>query len=84
MACFSPIWFQSFLVWLAIVVFLVACIKLVVPYLATLFGQPPGGGIILTLLGYLMWLVIIIAIIYAAFGLFACVGGLGLGFPGGR
>ena len=78
MACFSVAWFEQFLIWLAIVIFIVACVKLVVPFLATLFGQPPGGGIILTLLSYLMWLLIIIAIIYAAFALFSCAGG----FPG--
>jgi hypothetical protein len=82
MTCFSLVWFQQFLVWLVLIILLVAVVQLVIPFLLRLPGMPPGGGMVGTIIGYVIWALIAIAVIYFVFEtLIPCAFGSG-GFPG--
>ena len=74
MACFSWPWFENFLIWLAVIIFIVAVAKLVIPWLLSMVGTPPGGGLITTLIQYIIWLVVAIAVIVFVFRMLECVG----------
>lgn len=73
MSCFSSVWLENFLIWLAVVVFLVAVVSAIIPRLTGWVGSPPGGDLIITILRWFVWLVIIIAIIIFVFDLVSCM-----------
>lgn len=80
MACFSLAWLEQLLIWLVVVCVLIGIFKLLVPFLLTLFGAPPGGGMIMTILGYIIWGIVAIAVIIFVFELISCA--FGNGGPG--
>ena len=86
MACFSLGWLESLLIWTVILLFVVAVVNLIIPAILNAFGPaPPGAAIVLTVLRYLVWTLVAIAVIIFIFDLIACAlgGGSGvtLGFP---
>lgn len=80
MACFSLAWLENLLIWLVGVIFIVALFKLVVPWLMSLLGAPPGGGIIVTIIQYIIWALVAVAVIIFVFELIGCVFGGGTNF----
>jgi hypothetical protein len=87
MACFSLAWLESLLIWIVILLFVVAVVNLIIPAILSAFGPaPPGASVVLTVLRYLVWTLVAIAVIIFIFDLIACAlgGGSGisnLGFP---
>lgn len=79
MGCFTADFFENLLIWLVIIIVIVGIIKLLIPYLAGIFGGPPGGEIVLKILSYVLWGIIVIFIIVLAFDLFSCLRGDGIG-----
>ncbi len=77
MQCFSLQWLEQLLIWLVVVCVLVAIFKLIIPFLLSLFGAPPGGGMIMTILGYIIWGLVAIAVIIFIFELISCAFGNG-------
>ena len=87
MSCFSLAFVENLLIWLVVIVVLVAIFKLVLPLVLGLFGAPPGGGIIISILGYVIWAIVAIFVIIFVFDLLSCLiggGGTGLHFPNNR
>ena len=79
MACFSMDFLENLLIGLVVIVIIVAIAKLLLPKLLSLFGAPPGGGIIITILGWILWGVVAIFAIILIFDLLSCAfGGGGL------
>ena len=74
--CFSLSWLAQFLVWVVIVCAVVAIIQLLLPYVLSQLGA--GGSIIAAALNIVLWAVIVIFVIYVAFDLMSCLGGLHL------
>jgi hypothetical protein len=85
MACFSLGWLESLLIWTLILLFVVAVVNLIIPAILNAFGPaPPGAGVVLTILRYLVWLIVAIAVVIFVFQLISCVlggSGPGLSFP---
>lgn len=84
MACFSLQWLESILIWLVIILFVVAVVNLIIPAILNAFGPaPPGAGVVLTVLRYLVWTLVAIAVIIFIFNLITCAfgGPSGFGFP---
>lgn len=79
MACFSLQWVEQLLIWLVIVCVIVGIVKLFLPMVLSWFGAPPGGGTVVTILGYILWAVVAIFCIILVFDLLGCVG---FGGPG--
>jgi len=77
--CFSLGWLEQLIVWLIVVGAVVACIKLLIPFLDSLTGMPLIGQILMIIL----WAIVAIALVIIIFGLLSCLlGGSGtLGFP---
>ena len=74
MGCFSLEWIEQLLIWLVVIIAIVAIIRLVLPYLLSLFGpQPAGGGIVFRIISIVLWAVVAIFCIYIAFDLIACL-----------
>ncbi len=81
MQCFSLAWLENMLIWLVIVILIVAIFKLVIPFLLNILGAPPGGGMIMTILTYLIWALVTIAVIIFVFEMISCAfGGGSAGF----
>lgn len=74
MACFSLGFLQQLLVWIVIVCAIVAIIKLVVPWLASL-TLPIVGQIVMIIL----WAIVAIMVIYFIFALLSCLISMGGG-----
>jgi hypothetical protein len=72
MACFTLGFLEQLIVWLIIVGAIVACIKLLVPWLSGLVN-PIVGQIIMILL----WAIVAIMVVYLIFGLLGCLVGAG-------
>ena len=82
MACFSLAWLEQLLIWLVFVVAIVAIFNIVVPWLMSIMGTPPGGGMIMQILKVIVWVIVAIAIIYFVFEMLGCFSGGGFGgFP---
>ena len=77
MACFSLAWLEQLLIWIVVVCVVVGIFKLVVPWLLSLFGGPPGGGMVFTIISYIIWGLVAIALIIFVFDLLQCSFGLG-------
>ena len=76
--CFSLEWLKELVIWLIIVGAIVACIKLLVPWLTSI-TTPIVGQILMIIL----WAIVAIVIVTIIFGLLSCLlgGGGGIGFP---
>jgi hypothetical protein len=72
MACFTLGFLEQLIVWLIIVGAIVACIKLLVPWLESLTG-PVLGQIVMIIL----WAIVAIMVVYLIFGLLSCLVGAG-------
>lgn len=73
MACFTLGFLEQLIVWLIIIGAIVACIKLLVPWLTAMTGMPVIGQIIMIVL----WAVVAIMVVYLIFGLLGCLVGAG-------
>lgn len=72
MSCFSLAWVEQLLIWVVVVIAVIAIFRLIVPWLMGLIGAPPGGGMIITILGYIVWAVVVIAVVIFVFDLISC------------
>lgn len=84
MSCFSLAWVEQLLIWLVLLCVLIGIVKLLLPMVLSWFGAPPGGGTVITILGYIMWAVVAIFCIIIVFDLISCVTASGTGFHLGR
>lgn len=84
MACFSLEWLENLLIWVLVILFVVAVINLILPRILAAFGpSPPGADVVLTVLRYLVWTIVAIAVVIFIFDLIYCAvgGGAHLSFP---
>lgn len=79
MACFSLEWIKQLLIWLVVLCVLIGTVKLLLPMVLSWFGAPPGGGTVITILGYIMWAAVAIFCIIIVFDLISCVTASGSG-----
>ena len=70
--CFSLAWIEQLCVWLVIVCAIVAILKLLLPWVASMIG-----GIVPAVINIVLWAVIAIFVIYFCFALIECLGGMG-------
>ncbi len=77
MGCFTLGFFEQLLIALVVLCVLIGIFKLLLPMVLGWFGAPPGGGSIITILGYILWGVVAIFCIIIAFDLLSCVFGSG-------
>lgn len=77
--CFTIGFLEQLIVWLIIVGAIVACIKLLVPWVSGLVN-PIVGQIIMIIL----WAIVAIMVVYFIFGLLGCLVGAGPPFHGIR
>ncbi len=80
MACFSWAWVENLLIGFVIVCVIIASVKVLVPAVMNWFGAPPGGGAVMTVLGYIAWGVLAIFVIIFVFELLGCLMGGTTGF----
>jgi hypothetical protein len=73
MPCFTLGFLEQLIVWLIIIGAIVACIKLLVPWLTSMTGMPVVGQIIMIVL----WAIVAIMVVYLIFGLLSCLVGSG-------
>jgi hypothetical protein len=73
MPCFTLGFLEQLIVWLIIVGAIVACIKLLVPWVTSVVGFPVVGQIIMIIL----WAIVAILVVYMIFGLLGCLVGSG-------
>jgi len=72
-ACFSLGWLENLLIWIVVIVVLVAIVRVFVPWLMNSIGAPPGGGSVVTILGYIVWGIVAIFAIIFVFDLLSCL-----------
>jgi hypothetical protein len=73
MPCFTLGFLEQLIVWLIVVGAIVACIKLLVPWVTSVTGFPVVGQIIMIIL----WAIVAILVVYMIFGLLGCLAGSG-------
>lgn len=73
MACFTPSFVEWLLIWLVVFLVAIACVKAIFPAIMRAVGAPPGGGVVITVLGYLIWGAVAIVTIVLVFDLIGCV-----------
>ena len=73
MPCFTLGFLEQLIVWLIIIGAIVACIKLLVPWVTSFTGIPVLGQIIMIVL----WAIVAIMVVYLIFGLLGCLVGAG-------
>jgi len=71
--CFTLGFLEQLIVWLIVIGAVVACIKLLVPYIISEIGMPILGQVIMIVL----WAVVAIMVVYLIFGLLGCAIGSG-------
>jgi hypothetical protein len=73
MGCFTLGFIEQLLIWAVVILVLFAIVKLLFPaILAAVGAQPPGGGIVMTILGYVIWAIVAIFVIIFVFDLLSC------------
>lgn len=77
MACFSLAWLEQLLIWIVVVCVLVGIVKVLMPLVMGLFGAPPGGGAVMTILGYVLWGIAAVFVIIFVIDLVSCALGGG-------
>ena len=75
MGCFSLAWLEQMLIWLVIASAIVACIRLLIPWVTSVTFPIVGQ-----ILEIVLWAVIAIIAIYIIFALISCLIGMGGGF----
>lgn len=73
MQCFSLAWVEQLLIWLVVLCVLIGIAKVVLPMILGLFGSPPGGGVVMTIINYVLWGIAAIFVIIIVFDLISCV-----------
>jgi hypothetical protein len=73
MSCLNLGFLEQLIVWLIIVGAIIACIKLLVPWVTSISGMPVVGQIIMIIL----WAIVAIMVVYLIFGLLSCLVGSG-------
>jgi hypothetical protein len=73
MPCFTLGFLEQLIVWLIVIGAIVACIKLLVPWVTSVVGLPIVGQIIMIVL----WAIVAILVVYMIFGLLGCLVGSG-------
>jgi len=71
--CFGFGWIEHFLIWLVVVGAVVAILKILVPLALSQLGV--AGDVVLRIISIIVWAIVVIAIIYLAFGLITCLPG---------
>ena len=71
--CFTLGFLEQLIVWLIVIGAVVACIKLLVPWLTSLTDMPILGQVIMIVL----WAIVAIMVVYLIFGLLSCLMGSG-------
>lgn len=74
MGCFSFAWLAQFLVWLVMVGAVLAILRLLIPYVLSLFGWIMPG-IMIQIINIVIVATIMIAVIYFAFAAIGCLSG---------
>ncbi len=74
MGCFSLIWLEQMLIWLVIASAVVACIRLIIPWITSITFPIVGQ-----VLEIVLWAVIAIIAIYIIFALLSCLVSMGGG-----
>jgi len=69
--CFSVAWFEQLLIWLVVVAAVVLCLRVLVPYVVGPLGAPVAA-----IVNIFMWAIVAIFVIYLAFALIGCLGGM--------
>ncbi len=77
MGCITWGTLEQLMIAAVIIIVLVAIVKLVIPAVLSAFGAPPGGGTLITILGYIMWGIAAIFCIIIVFDLLSCAFGSG-------
>lgn len=78
--CLSLAFLEQLIVWLIVVGAIVACIKLLVPWITGLVGGTIGQIVMI-----ILWAIVAIMVVYLIFGLLSCLVGSGPPFhPLGR
>lgn len=72
MSCFSPEFVKELLIKLVVICVFIGIIRVLIPWLLGLFAAPPGGGIVWTIISYIFWGLVAVAVIYFCFALFEC------------
>lgn len=75
MACFTLDALKELLIWLVVIVLIVGIVKVLIPTVLGWFGAPPGGGAVMTILGYILWAIVAIFVIIFAFDVISCLFG---------
>jgi hypothetical protein len=77
MGCFSLAWLEQLLVWLVLASAIIACLRLLIPWISSITFPIVGQ-----VLGIILWAVVAIISIYIVFALLSClVGGMHLPLP---
>lgn len=74
MACFSLVFLEQFLIWLAIIAGIIALIRLIVPAVVGPLGPP--GQVIVGALNIVLYVIVCIFAIIIVFELIGCLLGL--------
>jgi hypothetical protein len=81
--CFDLAWWENLFIWVVIIAAIVAILRLLVPLVLGQLGI--GGSLFMQIINIVIWAIIVIFIIYFAFGMIQCLmsmGGGGLHLPG--
>lgn len=70
--CFSLAFVENLLIWLVVICCIVACVRVLVPWICGKFGVGIPAEVIV-ILGYILWAVVLIFAIVVIFDLLACV-----------
>jgi len=68
---------ENLLIGLVVLLVFLGIVRLFVPGMLASFGGPPGGGMVGTIIGYIIWGVLAIFLIIFLFSLFSCLTGGG-------
>lgn len=74
MGCFSLLWLEQMLIWLVIASAIVACVRLIIPWITSITFPIVGQ-----VLEIVLWAIIAVIAIYIIFGLLSCLVSMGGG-----
>lgn len=74
--CFSVYWFVSLLVWIVVICGVVAIFRIVLPIVLGWLGV--AGAVVMQVLNIILAVIVIVTLIWFAYDLLQCAGGIGL------
>lgn len=74
--CFSVYWFVSLLVWIVVICGVVAIFRIVLPIVLGWLGV--AGAVVMQVLNIILAVIVIVTLIWFAYDLLECAGGIGL------